>query len=239
MEDSRDESMPAAVGGGAIVSATPGTLDPTTIALVRVATAIAKGGEALLRDRMRAARGAQLPPLWMEELLLQSMLNVGYPLALAAFAVWRDVAGPLRETVEPVVHANWSLWEKRGIEACGLVYGRTYEKLLVKLASMHPALQPLVLIDAYGKILGRPGLDAKRREFCTLAAVALVDAPKQLHAHFRGALNAGATREEVDAVLAVIEIDLGADRALKVWEQWADVRERKIDGPPKPKTPSA
>jgi 4-carboxymuconolactone decarboxylase len=215
------------------VTTAPSSLDQKTIALVRVATAIAKGGEALLRDRMRAARGAELPPLWVEELLLQSMLNVGYPLALSAFAVWRDVAGPLKETVEPVIHRNWELWEKRGAEACGLIYGRTYEKLMVNLRGLHPALPPLVVIDAYGKILARPGLDPKRRELCTLAAVAFVDAPKQLHAHFRGALNAGATREEVDAALAIIEMDLGADRALKVWEQWADVRERNLEGPRK------
>jgi alkylhydroperoxidase/carboxymuconolactone decarboxylase family protein YurZ len=202
-------------------------IDPQIIALVRLATAIARGGEDLLRDRMRAARGAAVPSLWIEELLLQSMLNVGYPLALAAYGVWREVAGPLRETVEPVVHANWQQWQKRGEEACAHVYGRTYHKLLLNLRDLHPAIEPLVVIDAYGKILGRPGFEPRLRELCTLAAIATLDAPKQLSAHFRGALNTGATREEVDAVLAVIEPDIGADRALKVWEQWAQVRERQ------------
>jgi alkylhydroperoxidase/carboxymuconolactone decarboxylase family protein YurZ len=215
------------------VTTAPSSLDQKTIALVRVATAIAKGGEALLRDRMRAARGAELPPLWVEELLLQSTLNVGYPLALAAYGVWRSVAGPLRVTVEPVIHNNWTLWEKRGAELCEHVYGRTYHKLLLNLRELHPAIEPLVVIDAYGKLLARPGLDAKRREFCTLAAIAMLDAPRQLNAHFRGALNTGATREEVDAILAIVEMDMAADRALKVWEQWADVRERNLEGPSK------
>jgi alkylhydroperoxidase/carboxymuconolactone decarboxylase family protein YurZ len=223
--------MPDAAAQQATMSVPSGAIDAKTIALVRLASAIARGGEALLRDRMRAARGAELPALWVEELLLQSMLNVGYPLTLAAYGVWRDVAGPLRETVEPVVHANWQLWEKRGEEACSHVYGRTYHKLLLNLRGLHPAIEPLVVIDAYGKILGRPGLDPKRREFCTLAAIAMVDAPRQLNAHFRGALNTGATREEVDAVLAIIETDMDAKRALTMWEQWADVRERNIEEP--------
>jgi alkylhydroperoxidase/carboxymuconolactone decarboxylase family protein YurZ len=209
-------------------TAATAALDQRTIVLVRVASAIAKGGEALLRDRMRAARGAEVPAAWIEELLLQSLLNVGYPLALAAFAVWRDVAGPARVTGEPLDHAGWSFWEKRGEQACEHVYGRTYHKLLLHLRSLHPALEALVVVDAYGKILGRPGLDPKLREFCTLAAIAMVDAPKQLNAHFRGARNTGATREEVDAVLAIIETDLEPARALKVWEQWADVRERAL-----------
>ncbi len=206
----------------------PGKLDSRTIALVRVATAIAKGGEGALRDRFRAARGAQIPGLWIEELLLQSMLNVGYPLALAAWAVWREIAGPPEDAGEPIEHKAWLYWAERGPKTCGEIYGRTYHKLLVNLRALHPALEPLVVIDAYGKILGRPGLAAKLRELCTIAAIAFVDAPKQLHAHFRGALNTGASVEEIDAVLAVVEIDLGSERALKVWEQWADVRGRNL-----------
>src|SRR6267378_2327975 len=85
-------------------------LDPQTVALVRVAAAIATGDDQALRDRMTAARAAGVPALWMEELLLQSLLNVGYPLTLAAFAVWREVAGPVLDPGEPIVHAVWPQW---------------------------------------------------------------------------------------------------------------------------------
>src|SRR5437867_7323711 len=203
-------------------------LDPQTVALVRVAAAIAKGDDTALRDRMKAARGAGVPALWVEELLLQSLLNVGYPLTLVAFAVWREVAGPVKDAGEPIAHAVWPQWVERGAQACTEVYGRTYHKLLLNLRGLHPALEPLVVVDAYGKVLGRPGLDAKRRELCTLAAIAMQNTPKQLHAHFRGALNTGSTREEVDEVLALIEADLPAERALSVWALWSDVRERNL-----------
>ncbi len=205
-------------------------LDPQTLALVRIATATTTGDEAVLRERMLSARAAGVPALWVEELLLQGFLNVGYPLALVAFGVWRQVAGPVEDAGESIAHPEWERWTERGVEACMLVYGRTYHKLLVNLRAIHPAVEPLVVVDAYGKILGRPGLDPKRRELCTLAAIAMVNAPRQLHAHLRGALNTGSTREDVDAVLAVVEGDLGAERALHVWEQWADVRERNLDG---------
>ena len=166
-------------------------LDPQTIALVRVATAIALGDDARLRDRLRAARGAGVPDLWIEELLLQSLLNVGYPLTLVAFAVWREVAGPVRDLGEPLDHPEWEQWAQRGATLCGKVYGRTYHKLLLNLRALHPALEPLVVVDAYGKVLGRPGFDAKLRELCTVAAIAMLNAPRQLHAHLRGALNVG------------------------------------------------
>src|SRR5918996_732243 len=108
------------------------SLDAQTTALVRVATAIATGEEGTLKDRMRAARGAGVPAEWMEELLLQSLLNVGYPLTLVAFAAWREVAGPARDAGEPVRHGDWEQWERRGKEACKAVYGRAYKKLMIK-----------------------------------------------------------------------------------------------------------
>ena len=205
-------------------------LDAPTLALVRIATATATGNEASLRERMIAARATGVPPGWVEELLLQTFLNVGYPLALVAFGVWREVAGggPPEETGESMAHQEWERWTERGVEACAAVYGRTYHKLLVNLRALHPAIESLVVVDAYGKILGRPGLDPKRRELCTLAAIAMLRADRQLHAHMRGALNTGSTREEVDAVLTLVEADLDPARALRVWELWADVRERNL-----------
>ena len=206
------------------------SLDEKTVALVRIAGATATGDEARLRERMIAARAASVPPQWVEELLLQSFLNVGYPLALVAFGVWRSVAGPVQDAGEPIAHPDWERWTTRGVEACLEVYGRTFHKLMLNLRALHPAIEPLVVVDAYGKILGRPGLDSKRRELCTLAAIAMLNAPRQLHAHLRGALNTGSTRDEVDEVIAIVENDLNREGALKLWEMWSDVRERGLDG---------
>jgi 4-carboxymuconolactone decarboxylase len=203
-------------------------LEGRTLGLVRIAAATATGDEGKLRERMVAARAMGVPPQWVDELLLQSLLNVGYPLALVAFGVWRSVAGPVTDPGEPIAHPDWERWTERGVEACTQVYGRTFHKLLLNLRALHPAIEPLVVVDAYGKILGRPGLDPKRRELCTLAAIAMLGAERQFHAHLRGALNTGSTREDVDAVLALIEADLPPERALRVWELWGDVRERNL-----------
>src|SRR5690349_5819642 len=95
--------------------------DPQTLVLVRIAVATATGDETRLRDRMVAARAAGVAALWVEELLLQSFLNVGYPLALVAFGVWRSVAGPVEDGGEPIAHPEWERWTKRGVTACAEV----------------------------------------------------------------------------------------------------------------------
>ena len=206
-------------------------LDAPTAALVRVAAAVARGKTPELTARLAAARDARVPGLWIEELLLQSMLVVGYPLALVAFGVWRDVGGPAPvegDGAEDLAHSDWESWTARGAAVCREVYGRAYHKLLVNLRALHPALEDLVLVDAYGKVIGRPGLDLKRRELCTVATTAVLGTAEQLHSHLRGALNTGASGEEIEEVLGLIEEDLDAEQRRVAEEQWLDVKRRKL-----------
>jgi 4-carboxymuconolactone decarboxylase len=108
------------------------------------------------------------------------------------------------------------------------VYGRAYHKLLLNLRALHPALEDLVLVDAYGKVIGRPGLDLRRRELTTVAAIAVLGAAEQLHSHLRGALNTGASPAEVDAVLELVGGDLDPARRQGAQAQWADVKGRRL-----------
>jgi 4-carboxymuconolactone decarboxylase len=216
-------------GKGMIPASQTAVLDAQTEALVRVAAALARGRVADLEQRLGAARDADVPALWIEELLLQSMLVVGYPLALVGFGVWRKLSGPAPESgAEELAHVDWESWARRGAGVCREVYGRAYHKLLVNLRALHPALEDLVLVDAYGKVIGRPGLDLTRRELTTVAATAVLGTALQLHSHLRGALNTGATPEEVEAVLALVDGDLDAEKRRVAAEQWADVRSRNL-----------
>jgi len=56
----------------------------------------------------------------------------------------------------------------------------------------------------------------------------VLDAAEQLHSHLRGALNTGASPEEVEAVLVTVDADLDAERRRSAREQWEDVRQRKL-----------
>src|SRR5437867_2282969 len=233
MEGSRNEKIAdCGLRNGKVSSARGPALDSKTVALVRAAAALAEGHITELEQRFRDARAAGVPDLWVEELLLQSLLLVGYPLALVAFGVWREVTGPIARggdsAGEELAHEEWQAWAERGAQVCAAVYGRAYHKLLVNLRSLHPALEDLVLVDAYGKVIGRPGLDMKRRELCTVAAIAVLGTAQQLHSHLRGALNTGATHAEVEAVLELVEPDLDPEHKRRADAQWQDVRGRKL-----------
>jgi 4-carboxymuconolactone decarboxylase len=202
------------------------SLDPQTRDLVRFAAAIAQGYEPELRERVGKLRAAQVPSEWVEELLLQSVLMVGYPRALIAFGVWRKLGGVPAPGADPDQdYARAGDWTRRGEELCEVVYGENYRKLRDSVRAMHPAIDSWMITEGYGRTLARPGLDLRRRELCTVAQTAVLEAPRQLHSHLRGALNAGATFGQVEGTLSIVNPLLSFDRWKKVKELWRTVRE--------------
>jgi 4-carboxymuconolactone decarboxylase len=201
-------------------------LDPQTRDLVRFAAAIAQGYEPELRERVGPLRSSQVPTQWVEELLLQSVLMVGYPRALVAFAVWRRFSGvPAPATDEGQDYGRVGEWTRRGEEVCATVYGENYGKLRESVRALHPAIDSWMISEGYGRTLGRPGLDLMRRELCTVAQTAVLETPKQLHSHLRGALNAGASFGQIDGVLSIVNPLLSFDQWKKIKELWRSVRE--------------
>src|SRR5690606_40667691 len=119
-----------------------------------------------------------------------------------------------------------ALWTVRGEEVCARVYGRNYEKLRRNVRSLHPDLDRWMVEGGYGRVIGRPGLDLATRELCIAALLAVWDAPRQLHSHLRGALNAGASEAEVNAAVEVAYRYLSPPRAADVRALWAKIRAR-------------
>ncbi|HEY3011618.1 MAG TPA: carboxymuconolactone decarboxylase family protein [Gemmatimonadales bacterium] len=202
------------------------SLDPQTRDLVRFAAAIAQGYEPELRERVGPLRSSQVPPAWIEELLLQSVLMVGYPRALIAFAVWRKFSAlPAPGSDPDQDYERASEWTSRGEELCAVVYGENYQRLRDSVRALHPAIDSWMVSEGYGRTLARPGLDLRRRELCTVAQTAVLEAPRQLHSHLRGALNAGATFGQIDGTLSIVNPLLSFDQWKKVKELWRTVRE--------------
>jgi 4-carboxymuconolactone decarboxylase len=201
-------------------------LDPQTRDLVRFAAAIAQGYEPELRGRVATVRSSQVPVAWVEELLLQSVLMVGYPRALMAVGVWRAASGVRAPEADPEAeYARAEEWLRRGTELCAQVYADNYNKLRANVRELHPALDAWMITEGYGRTLARPGLDILRRELCTVAQTAVMEAPRQLHSHLRGALNVGASFGQVEAVLSVVNPLLSFDQWKRVKELWRTVRE--------------
>jgi 4-carboxymuconolactone decarboxylase len=201
-------------------------LDAPTGALVALASAIAQGDEPAIREAVADAVEAAVPTMWVDELLLQSVLMVGWPRTLVAAAVWRKAVPQVSEgaTVD-LAYAGHPEWTARGEVTCGLIYGDNYARLRRNVSALHPALDAWMVTEGYGRTLSRPGLDLLRRELCTVAQTAVLDTPRQLHSHLRGALHAGASPAMVEAALGVVNPFLDYDHWKAVKDLWDGVRD--------------
>jgi 4-carboxymuconolactone decarboxylase len=193
---------------------------------VRASAAICAGTEPQLRDALAATLDI-VDPLWVEELVLQSYLFAGLPRALNAAREWRRISGrraPASD--EGADYANVDEWRRRGEETCATVYGPFYHRLRHNIAELHPALDAWMIVEGYGKVLGRPQLDLRRRELCVVAACAALGQDRQLHSHLHGALHSGASEAEVSDTLAAISDFVDPHDADRFALLWARVRRR-------------
>lgn len=201
------------------------TPDPVTLALVRLAVAIALGEEDSLDRALASAQAAGAATIQIEELVLQSVLMVGWPRALTAAAHWRRVSGLSAPLEDPDTdYRRAPDWSARGEATCATVYGANYARLRANVRALHPALDAWMVVEGYGRTLSRPGLDLRHRELCTVAQCAVLDARRQLHSHLRGARHAGASDAEVETALAAAAPHLPP--AVRTAQQalWEEVR---------------
>lgn len=147
---------------------------------------------------------AKVPVVWVEEMILQSYLFAGFPRTLNAAREWRRISGVAAPSAKELPAPDLDRWREQGEATCATVYGKFYEKLRHNIALLHPALDEWMIVEGYGKILSRPGLDLVVREFCVIAACVAAGQDRQLHSHLHGALNAGATASEVGEVLEAL-----------------------------------
>ncbi len=167
--------------------------------LARLSAAIAGSDESVLREVMQFA-APRVSHSRAEEVILQSYLFAGFPRTLNASRLWRALfPDPPADTVAP--NGDLASWRADGERTCATVYGDMYDRLRENVSSLHPRLDEWMIVDGYGKVLSRPGLDLATRELCVIAACAAAGQQRQLHSHLHGALNSGAHPSSLEATL--------------------------------------
>jgi 4-carboxymuconolactone decarboxylase len=201
-------------------------LDAATRGLITVAAGISDAGEAELAGLMSAARAAGASTVWIDELLLMAVLFAGFPRALVAAKAWRRIEPRPGDPGDAADYGRWSEWRERGEATCRRIYGANYDALRRNVSGLHPALDAWIVTDGYGRTLSRPGLDLRRRELCAIAMLVAQNVPRQLHSHLRGALNAGATEQDVDETLTLMEAARAAppERLMAARALWVESR---------------
>lgn len=97
------------------------------------------------------------------------------------------------------------------------------------LGNATPFTQPMqhyITRNAWGDVWQRPGLDLKTRSLITVAMLTALGKQNELKGHVLGALNNGATPEEIQEVLLHASIYCGVPCAVEAFRSAAEV----VDG---------
>lgn len=106
----------------------------------------------------------------------------------------------------------------RGMALRREVLGDAHVDRALERAAQDPFLQPvqdMATEFGWGAVWSRPGLARKTRSFLSITCLAALGKAEELRTHVRGAVNNGATREEIREVILHAGVYCGVPVALE------------------------
>jgi alkylhydroperoxidase/carboxymuconolactone decarboxylase family protein YurZ len=116
------------------------------------------------------------------EALLQTYLFAGFPSALISLKLFNQIIANEKKYVGFDLHK----YLKRGEKNCRIIYGSKYDKLISNIKSISPEMAEWLIIEGYGKVLGRKGLSLMEREVCIVSILSALKFKDQLYSHING-----------------------------------------------------
>ena len=105
--------------------------------------------------------------------------------------------------------------------------GEFVDRALANADEFTQPMQEYINDHGWGSTWKRGGIDLKTRSLITIAMLAALKTPQELKGHIRGALNNGATKEEIREVLLHSAVYCGAPAAQEAFRAAKDVLDNK------------
>lgn len=113
---------------------------------------------------------------------------------------------------------------ENGLQVREAVMGKSFvDDALANATDFTMPLQEFITRNAWGTVWCRTGLDMKTRSLVTVAMLTALGRTRELKGHVRGALNNGATAEEIREVLLHAAIYCGVPLAADGFRAAADI----------------
>lgn len=158
----------------------------------------------LFRELISLAKSKSIPFKKLYEALLQNYLFAGYPVALVSLKILKENFPD--KSLGKAADMNLYHFMNQGISNCKKVYGEKFDKLILNVKSFSPDLAEWLILEGYGKVLGRKGLSFKERELCVVSVLTAMKFEDQLYSHIVGAFRAGASIKEIQKVIENVKL---------------------------------
>jgi len=180
--------------------------------LARLGSCIALDKLSRVDTTISKLKKAEIYPEKIYETILQSYLFCGFPAAIESLKIFRQYYPkfPVKRTLYDTVK-----FKEAGITNCKLVYKKNFKKLIENMNYYSPDLKEWMIIEGYGKVLGRSGLSLLDREYLNVSILVARFYENQLKSHLRGCLNLGATKDELVFLLDRLKKTVGTKNIIR------------------------
>ena len=182
--------------------------DRSMIVLAALATL---GGQPMeVRVHTRGALNHGMTREEVEEVLVHLSIYTGFPRAIAAFREVQEVFKSLdgdtpQPPHQPAERKDDEQRRRDGLDVVRSIRGWAEEDSDATVTSELDAVlgrfAPLAVNYVHGEVWCRPQLSLRDRSLITIAATAVLGRDEDLRVHVKGALNHGATRDEVEEAI--------------------------------------
>ena len=174
----------------------------------------------ILEELILLAKRKRIPNTRLYEALLQNYLFAGYPSAIISLKILNKHVRFNAKTSNDDM--NLYHFKTRGEKNCKAIYGKKFDKLITNVNSFSPELSEWLVLEGYGKVLGREGLSLKERELCIVSVLTALKFEDQLYSHINGAFRVGANEKDIDAVIENLSL-LGKKRLVNFGKKVLDM----------------
>lgn len=173
-----------------------------TAILSELASAIATDRSENAENVVQKLKKSKIKADKIYETILHSYLFCGFPAVIETLKIFKIYFPEFKSDYQGYDILKYN---SAGIDNCKLVYKNNFKKLIANMIYLSPEMKEWMIIEGYGKVMGRKGLSLREREFINLSILSTKYYENQLHSHIKGCLNLGASKSDILAVLKKIK----------------------------------
>jgi len=173
-------------------------LSKEILLMSEIAACISMDKFVLLNKKISRYKKQNFDPVKLYEVLLQTYLFCGFPATIESLNIFKNYYPDFRS-----YKAEYDIvqFKSSGISNCKLIYKKNYKKLIDNITGLSADLKEWMLVEGYGKVLGRAGLVIEVRELINVTMLCTHYYESQLHSHIKGCLNLNITKNDVKTVV--------------------------------------
>lgn len=170
--------------------------------LCLLAALLAKDNFKKSENVLKIMKNKKIQPEKIYETILQTYLFCGFPATIEALKLFKKHFSNFRIEYH---RYNLEKYQKSGVANCKLIYKKNFKKLISNMAFVSPELKEWMIIEGYGKVLGRKNLSLKERELINVSILSSRYFENQLYSHLKGCLNLGISKKDIIQILLEIK----------------------------------